>query len=86
MSEREYELMAHPARRAGFGAPRDELDEYVSKGYEAVVEEFLHPTDPQSIPDDIIRRYHVEMHELRSGVPASRARMLSVMNGPCRTA
>ena len=70
MSEREYELMAHLARRAGFGAPRDELDQYVSKGYEAVVEEFLHPTDPQTIPDDIIRRYHVEMHEIRSGVPA----------------
>jgi uncharacterized protein (DUF1800 family) len=59
-------LIAHLARRAGFGATRDELDRYVSMGYEAMVEELLHPGDPQIIPDDVIRRrfpeYHTQMN------------------------
>jgi hypothetical protein len=36
-------LMAHLMRRAGFGAGRDELGARVAKGYEATVEELLHP-------------------------------------------
>jgi hypothetical protein len=36
-------LMAHLMRRAGFGAGRDELEARVEKGYEATVEELLHP-------------------------------------------
>ena len=36
-------LMAHLMRRAGFGAGRDELEQRVAKGYEATVEELLHP-------------------------------------------
>jgi hypothetical protein len=36
-------LMAHLMRRAGFGAGRDELEARVAKGYEATVEELLHP-------------------------------------------
>ena len=65
MSNQEMELMAHLMRRAGFGATRDELEEYVAKGYETVVEELLHPADPQNMPDDIIRRYHTEQAEMR---------------------
>jgi uncharacterized protein (DUF1800 family) len=61
----DLELMAHLMRRAGFGATRNELEEYVPKGYEAVVEELLHPTDPQTLPIDVIRRYHVSVHESR---------------------
>ena len=38
---------------------------YVAKGYEAVVEELLHPGEPQAMPEDIIRRYHVDQSELR---------------------
>ena len=52
-------------RRAGFGATRDELEASVAKGYEAMVEELLHPGDPQAMPEDIIRRYHVDQSELR---------------------
>ena len=59
------ELMAHLLRRAGFGATRDELEGYMAQGYEATVEELLHPTDPQNLGDDLIRRYHVEQSELR---------------------
>jgi hypothetical protein len=36
-------LMAHLMRRAGFGASRDELEARMWKGYEATVEELLHP-------------------------------------------
>ena len=37
MSDREVPLLAHLMRRAGFGATRDELDEYARDGYEATV-------------------------------------------------
>ena len=65
MSNQDIELMAHLMRRAGFSATRDELEEYVAKGYDAVVEELLHPDDPQNLPDDLIRRHHTNHHELR---------------------
>ncbi len=58
-------LMAHLLRRAGFGATRDELEGYLAQGYEAVVEALLYPSDPQNMPDDVIRRYHPEQSELR---------------------
>ncbi len=58
-------LMAHLLRRAGFGATCDTLDAYTARGYESVVEELLHPSDPQAMPDDLIRRYHVDQSELR---------------------
>ena len=65
MSSADLTLMAHLLRRAGFGATRDELEAYVARGYEATVEELLHPGDPQSLPGDVIRRYHVDQSELR---------------------
>ena len=65
MSNQEIALMAHLMRRAGFGASRDELEARVEMGYEAVVVELLHPTDPQNLPDDVIRRYHTEQAEMR---------------------
>ncbi len=36
-------LIAHLLRRAGFGATYDELERYARLGYEATVEELLHP-------------------------------------------
>ena len=71
MSNQDIELMAHLMRRAGFSATRDELEEYVAKGYDAVVEELLHPGDPQNLPDDLIRRHHVNQHEVY--LPGARA-------------
>ena len=58
-------LMAHLLRRAGFGATRQELEGYLAKGYEAVVDDLLNPSDPQNMPDDVIRRYHPDQSELR---------------------
>jgi uncharacterized protein (DUF1800 family) len=65
MSQQDMALMAHLLRRAGFGATRQELEGYLAQGYEATVEELLHPSEAQSMPDDVIRRYHTDMAEMR---------------------
>src|ERR1700693_4838649 len=49
-------LMAHLMRRAGFGAGRDEIEARTAKGYEATVEELLHPeTQPAADPYTLLR-------------------------------
>ena len=53
----EMDLIAHLMRRAGFGATRAELDEYVSKGYDATVEELLTTDGQEGIVDDLLYRY-----------------------------
>ena len=59
-------LMAHLLRRAGFGANRDELENYVAKRYEATVEELLHPENaPPALEEDLIRRFHVDENNLQ---------------------
>ena len=65
MSSQDISLMAHLMRRAGFGATRDELEGYVAKGYDATVEELLHPGEPGNLPDDVIMRLHVDQSEMR---------------------
>jgi uncharacterized protein (DUF1800 family) len=50
-------LMAHLLRRAGFGANRDQLEAYAAKGYEATVEELLHPEAQPPFDDDLAYRY-----------------------------
>ncbi len=65
MGDRDLDLMAHLARRAGFGATREELERNLAQGYEATVEELLNPGDRGSMPDDLIRRYHVDQSEAR---------------------
>ena len=46
--------MAHLFRRAGFGATRDEIEAAVAKGYEATVEELLHPERQPDLDFDIL--------------------------------
>ena len=65
MTDQNIALMAHLMRRAGFGASRDELERCVEQGYEATIEELLDTSNPNNMPDDIIRRYHAEQSELR---------------------
>ena len=48
--------MAHLMRRAGFGQPRGDLDAQIAKGYEAVVEELLHPEEQPAISDELMYR------------------------------
>ena len=66
MAQQDIALMAHLLRRAGFGATREELERYVAKGYEATVEELLHPEEaPPALEDeDLVRRYHVDENSL----------------------
>ena len=65
MSTAELELMSHLMRRAGFGATRTELNDLTATSYENVVEDLLNPGEPNNLPDDIIRRFHADQHELR---------------------
>ena len=65
MSTDQVKLMAHLLRRAGFGATRDEIETCVNRGYEATVEDLLNPGDADNLPDDVIRRFHVDHAEMR---------------------
>ncbi|MGQ4810618.1 hypothetical protein NKDENANG_04102 [Candidatus Entotheonellaceae bacterium PAL068K] len=58
MADNNLELMAHLMRRAGFGARRDELEAYAEKGYEAVVEDLLHPERFPEVDNDLFCRYY----------------------------
>jgi uncharacterized protein (DUF1800 family) len=55
--------MAHLFRRAGFGARREELEAAVAKGYEATVEELLHPEAAPAVEEDLLERYHINAKE-----------------------
>jgi hypothetical protein len=58
MADRDIALMSHLMRRAGFGAPREEIEARAAKGYEETVEELLNP-QPQELADrDEMMRYH----------------------------
>ena len=61
MGNTDVELIAHLMRRAGFGATREQLEQYTSKGYEAIVEELINPVDEQRMDDALIRRFHPEL-------------------------
>ena len=60
MSKEDISLMAHLMRRAGFGAPMEELEARAAKGYEATVEELLHPEEQPDLERDIMLRYRTE--------------------------
>ena len=64
MGASDIALMAHLMRRAGFGMPRDELEAYVAKGYEATVEELLHPENQPDVDTDLTERYLPEFSGL----------------------
>ncbi|MBM3226605.1 MAG: DUF1800 domain-containing protein, partial [Candidatus Tectomicrobia bacterium] len=71
MAENDVALMAHLMRRAGFGAPYHELEARAAQGYEATVEELLHPErQPDSIDMDVLERYFVEWQGMLAGGPA----------------
>ena len=76
MPENDLSLIAHLLRRAGFGARRDELEAYAAKGYEAVVEELLHPERSPSLEVDILERYN-GWDEFNGGGPAWMYRMIN---------
>jgi uncharacterized protein (DUF1800 family) len=70
MADQDIALMAHLMRRAGFSAQYDELEARAAKGYEATVEELLHPEDhPHGMDLDLAERYFIEWSHFTRGVP-----------------
>jgi uncharacterized protein (DUF1800 family) len=70
MADNDIVLMAHLMRRAGFGAQYEELQARAAKGYEATVEELLHPEDhPNGLDLDLAERYFIEWNHFTRGVP-----------------
>src|SRR5688572_10680810 len=61
----DIELMAHLFRRAGFSATRDELEAAVAKGYEATVEDLVHPERQPELDVDLIHRFYPDFKEMR---------------------
>jgi hypothetical protein len=61
-------LIAHLMRRAGFGAGRDELEARAAKGYDATVEELLHPEAKPPVDHYTLLR-HQPSALLPGGVP-----------------
>jgi uncharacterized protein (DUF1800 family) len=59
----DLQLMAHLFRRAGFGATRDEVERAVAKGYEATVEDLLHPEAAPAVEEDVLQRYYLDAKE-----------------------
>ena len=59
-------VMAHLLRRAGFGATRDQIDQYVARGYEETVEDLLNPSHGQPEDQDLMDRYFIASVEARS--------------------
>ncbi len=70
-AKQDIALTAHLMRRAAFGAPLAELKDRTANGYEETVEELLSPDDPSDLPQDVIRRYHVDQSELRQPYSAA---------------
>ena len=64
MADADIGLMAHLMRRAGFGAPYEELEARAAKGYEATVEELLHPEGQPELERDILLRYNTAWREI----------------------
>ena len=58
MVNNDIALMAHLMRRAGFGVTREELEARAAKGYEATVEELLHPEEQEPVDKYDFLRYH----------------------------
>ena len=72
MPETDKSLMAHLLRRAGFGATFQELDRYCQMGYQASVDEILHPEQHPAIEEDVLDRYSIDWKVSRNIVASAR--------------
>ncbi|MEE8291794.1 MAG: DUF1800 domain-containing protein [Candidatus Tectomicrobia bacterium] len=70
MPDHDIALISHLMRRAGFGATRAELEAYAAKGYEATVEELLHPERQPALDEDLLYRYFPSLEEPAAPVSA----------------
>ena len=80
MADEDIALIAHLLRRVGFGGTRDELEAYVDKGYEATVEELLHPENSPDVDLDVMERYLPEYGELVGIFSAQQAWVYRMIN------
>ena len=65
LADPETVRIAHLLRRAGFAPTRAEIDRALAQGYDATVEELLHPENrPDLEIEDLIRRYHTDQNSL----------------------
>ncbi len=67
MANQGIQLLAHLMRRAGFGATRDELEEYARDGYEATVARLLDTSNPAAMSEYLIRRFHPDESSMMGG-------------------
>ena len=74
MGKSELALMAHLMRRAGFGATRDELDTFAAQGYDATVEQLLHPGDSPIMEEEVLRILIPLLYSTRKRVKYKRMR------------
>jgi uncharacterized protein (DUF1800 family) len=84
MADQNIQLFAHLMRRAGFGATRDELAECAQDGYEATVTRLLDTSNPVSMSEYLIRRFHPDESSMllgNSGIDAWLYRMTTT-NAP----
>ena len=63
---KDVSLLAHLLRRASFGPTPDEMDYAIKVGYDNILKELLNPKEPDPVPHDMIRRYHVAQSDLRN--------------------
>src|SRR5918992_4773406 len=66
MAGQDIALIAHLMRRAGFGATYQELEARAAKGYEATVEELLHPEAQPELEMDLLQRYFIDWKEMNA--------------------
>ena len=58
MPDDNISLYAHPIRRAGFGARRDQLEGYAARPYEDVVDELVNPESVRGVEEEVLDRYY----------------------------
>ena len=61
MADNDIATIAHLMRRAGVGASRSELERYAAQGYEAVVDDLLHPERFPDVNEDTLFRYYMHV-------------------------
>ncbi|MBM3224664.1 MAG: DUF1800 domain-containing protein, partial [Candidatus Tectomicrobia bacterium] len=70
MAEHDMALIAHLLRRTGFGTRYEDIEAYAAKGYDATVDELLHPEGHANGLDlDLAERYFLEWNHFTRGVP-----------------
>ena len=69
-SQLDWALIAHLLRRAGFGPTYEELESFAAKGYEAAVEELLHPEGRPEMEEDLMLRLNAQWTQFSSNVGA----------------